>query len=301
MKLALGPILYFWPREAVLDFYDQIAGLPVDIVYLGEAVCSKRRALRRDDWLKLAGDLTAAGKQAVLSTLALIEAESELAALRHITDNGLFMVEANDMAAVSRLAGKVPFVAGPHVNVYNTETLRLLAELGARRWVMPVELGRDALAALQRGRPAGMQTEVFAYGRLPLAFSARCFTARAHNLPKDDCQFRCGDFPDGMPLRTREGQTLFTLNGIQIQSGGTCNLVGAVADMAALGVDVLRLSPQSRDMTEIVTVFRRVLDGALAPEAAEQQITPHLPAGPCNGYWHGLPGLDWRGFAPGHE
>ena len=49
MKLSLGPILYYWERERVLDFYAQAAGWPVDIVYLGEAVCSKRRALRPDD------------------------------------------------------------------------------------------------------------------------------------------------------------------------------------------------------------------------------------------------------------
>ena len=49
MKLSLGPILYYWERERVLDFYAQVAGWPVDVVYLGEAVCSKRRALRPDN------------------------------------------------------------------------------------------------------------------------------------------------------------------------------------------------------------------------------------------------------------
>ena len=39
MKLALGPLLYYWPREAVLAFYREAAGWPVDCVYLGETVC----------------------------------------------------------------------------------------------------------------------------------------------------------------------------------------------------------------------------------------------------------------------
>src|SRR4030066_1826913 len=105
MKLSLGPILYYWERERVLDFYAQAAGWPVDIVYLGEVVCSKRRARRPADWLGFAGSLALAGKEVVLSTLALIEAESELGALRRAVGNGRFTVEANDAAALNMLSG----------------------------------------------------------------------------------------------------------------------------------------------------------------------------------------------------
>lgn len=292
MKLSLGPLQYFWPRERVLDFYARVAEAPVDIVYLGETVCSKRRALRLPDWLDIAGRLSAAGKEAVLSTLTLIEAESEASYMRTIVENGRFPVEANDMAAVNMLEGVAPFVVGPHVNVYNSRALELMARAGARRWVMPLELDRDTLAAMQATRPAGIETEVFAFGRLPLSFSARCFTARAHNLPKDECGFRCGDYPDGMELRTREGKVFLSLNGIQTQSGETYNLIQEIADLRALKVDVLRLSPQAQGMFEIVDAFRRVVEGELEPAAAAGLLAPYQAAGPCDGYWYGAPGMD---------
>lgn len=294
MKLALGPVLYLWNRDTLLDFYTRAAQWPVDIVYLGETVCSKRRPLRSQDWLDLAARLTDAGKEVVLSTLALVEAASELGAMRRIAENGCYMVEANDMAAVNMLAGRAAFVAGPHINIYNGETLHLLAELGARRWVMPVELGQATLASLQAQRPAGMQTEVFAFGKLPLAFSARCFTARAHDLPKDACEFRCGDYPDGMPLSTREDQAFLTLNGIQTQSAGTTNLIAEIPALRALNVDVLRLSPQSRHMDKVVNAYRQAMEDALSPQDAQHALDAYLPVRPCNGYWHGLPGMDWR-------
>lgn len=294
MKLALGPVLYLWNRDTLLDFYASAAQWPVDIVYLGETVCSKRRPLRSQDWLDLAARLTDAGKEVVLSTLALVEAASELGAMRRIAENGRYRVEANDMAAVNMLAGRAAFVAGPHINIYNAETLRLLADVGARRWVMPVELGQSTLAALQAERPSGMETEVYAFGKLPLAFSARCFTARAHDLPKDACEFRCGDYPDGLLLSTREDHAFLTLNGIQTQSAGTSNLIAELPALRALNVDVLRLSPQSRHMDKVVNAFRQVVDGALSPQAAQHALDEYLPVRPCNGYWHGLPGMDWR-------
>lgn len=293
-KLSLGPVPYFWSRETLLEFYDRIAVSKVDIVYLGETVCSKRRPLKTGEWLELAATLQAAGKEVVLSSLTLLEAGSELAGLKRLCREQGFMIEANDMAAVQQLAGNKPFVTGPSVNIYNTHTLSVLAGLGLQRWVLPVELSRDTLAAMQAQRPAGVATEVFAFGRLPLAWSARCFTARAHNLPKDDCQFRCLDYPDGLLLSTREDESLLVLNGIQTQSARTLNLISELDDLKQLQVDVLRISPQSNHTELIIDIFHRCLQGSLATTAADTQLGKFMPVGPCNGYWYGDAGMDTR-------
>ncbi len=73
MKIALGALLYYWPRLTTLDFYAAIAESPVDSVYLGETVCSRRHELRLPDWLEVAEMLAAAGKTPVLTTQGLLE------------------------------------------------------------------------------------------------------------------------------------------------------------------------------------------------------------------------------------
>ena len=233
-----------------------------------------------------------AGVDIVLTAQALIETGLFLRAMRHIAENAEFLIEANDMGAVRLLAGRVRFVAGPHLNVYNPQTLAWLAELGACRWVMPVELGRDALALLQRDRPTQMETEVFAYGRLPLAFSARCFTARHYNLSKDDCQYRCLDHPDGLPLATREGQPFLALNGLQTQSAQVYDLSRALPQMRKLGVDVVRLSAQSAGMNGIIEAYHLALEGELSGSDLESALAAHRTTDYCDGYWHGKPGIE---------
>lgn len=294
MKLAVGPVLYYWRVEQLFAFYEEVSAAPVDIVYLGETVCSRRHSLRLPDWLALAQRLTAAGKEVILSTQCLVESESDLKALRRLASNGRFLVEANDMAAVKLLAGRGSFVAGAHLNVYNPATLAVLAELGAVRFVAPVEMSREALAALQAERPAGVATETWVYGRLPLAFSARCFTARYYNVQKDDCRFRCLDHPEGLLLRTQEGKPFLTLNGVQTLSAQVLNLLPALDELRTLGVDVVRVSPQTQHTGRILEVFRAALEGSLDTPAALAALEPLMPAAPCDGYWRGGAGLAWH-------
>jgi collagenase-like PrtC family protease len=281
MRLALGPPQYFWPRETTLAYYREALHWPLDVVYLGESVCSKRRELRLADWLQIGEEFAHAGVEVVLSSLALLEAESELAQLRRLVGNGRFMIEANDIAAVqlARELG-VSFVGGPSLNVYNVGSVRMLIADGLRRLVLGVELGREWLGELRDAAAIeGLELppiEAIAWGRVPLAWSARCFTARALNLGKDDCGFRCIDYPDGLKLTTREGQDFLTINGIQVQSFEICDLAPVVRELLDAGIDTLRLYPQLRDMAEVVGRFREALEGA--PPAA-------LP-GHGLGYWH---------------
>jgi O2-independent ubiquinone biosynthesis protein UbiV len=288
-KLSLGPCQYFWPRTMTEEFYAQVANSPVDIVYLGETVCAKRRELRPEDWIALGRELAQGGKEVVLSTLTLIEARSEMGVVRRFCDNGEFLVEANDIGAVQLLHERgLPFVTGPSVNIYNAATLRHYHRLGLQRWVMPVELGRDALQAiLSDAALPELETEVFAHGRLPLAWSARCYTARYHDLPKDQCGLRCLENPEGMPVHTREGELFLTVNGIQTQSGRISNLLPEWQDLAAAGAGILRLSPLPEGTVERLHAMRRTLDGvsqALAEVDAGQTEV-------CNGYWYGQPGM----------
>ncbi len=293
LKLALGPLLYYWPRQSVLDFYADIAESPADSVYLGETVCSRRHELRLEDWLEVGRFLAAAGKEVVLSTQGLIESESDLKLLRRSVAQTEFRIEANDMAAVQLLAaaGVRDWVAGPTLNIFNPHTLALLMEAGATRWAVAPEISGDALAGLRAGLASTIETEVFAWGRLPLAHSARCFTARHFNLQKDSCEFRCLAIMDGITLRTREGEPFLTLNGVQTQSARVHTLLG---DLAAVRerAEVLRISPQGEHTRAVLELFRATVDGRETPAAAVAASRQWMVAAPCNGFWHGRPGVE---------
>ncbi|QSX38144.1 U32 family peptidase [Shewanella sedimentimangrovi] len=274
MKLSLGPLLYCWEKNRVEDFYTQVAVTDIPLVYLGEAVCSRRRELTTGDYLQLARMLRDAGKNVVLSTLALIEAGGELTELKRQVDNGEFIIEANDMAGVfhARDAG-LPFVCGPHINLYNAAAVRRLHDWGMQRFVMPVELSRNWLAKVLDDlgdiRP---EVEVLGHGHIPLAHSARCFTARHRKLAKDGCKTICRKYSSGLLVQTQENQPLLRLNGIQTQSAACVDLRGEWDAMAAMGVDYFRISPTDEKLPHM-------------------QQKPILNPMSCNGYWFGEAGI----------
>ena len=288
MKLALGPLLYYWEKQNVEDFYHQAVNSEADVIYLGETVCSKRRELKSRDWIDLGKELASSGKEVVLSTMALLEAPSEVKILRQLCENGEFKVEANDLGAIQILGEKkIPFVCGPAINCYNASVLKLFINKGMQRWVMPVELSRDWLEKTlsdceSLGIREQFEVEVFAYGHMPLAYSARCFTARSENRGKDDCELCCIKYPNGRITTSQENQQVFVLNGIQTQSGACYNLINDLPSMSEL-VDIARISPSGVESFATLSQYRAMLNG--------QREIAALAENESNGFWHQIAGL----------
>ena len=295
MKFSLGPSLFFWPKQEVEDFYQQAKNSSADIIYLGETVCSKRRELKAKDWVGLAREVAEeSNKQVVISTMTLLESPAEIQVLKKLCDNGEFLVEANDLSAVQIMHElNMPFVAGPAINCYNLSTLNVLIKQGMIRWLMPVELSGDWLKTLlNEASDAGIrdrfECEVFSWGYLPLAYSARCFTARSENKAKDDCEYCCIKYPQGRKMKSREGEQVFVLNGIQTLSGYQYNLINEIPALKAMGVDIARISA---DSTEAFTQLNHFRDQLTNPVATSLVGVDESGIAQCNGFWHKIAGM----------
>lgn len=288
-RLTLGPVLFNWPVEKWRDFYFRIADeADVDCVTLGEVVCSKRLPFFEPVIADVIERLQGAGKEVVLSTLALIMSRREMDMVRDIAAIDDLLVEANDVSTAALLAGK-PHAIGPFVNIYNEGTLAFFAKKGAARVCLPVELPARTLAALAEND--GPELEVLAFGRLPLAVSARCYHARAHGLSKDNCQFVCAEDPDGMDLYTLDGEAFLAVNGTQTLSYTCNNLIEELGEMQKMGIGGFRLSPHDIDMVGVARTFRHVLDRNLSPAEALDSLE-YLAGGLvfANGYYHDAEG-----------
>jgi collagenase-like PrtC family protease len=297
--ITLGPVLFNWQSDRWRDFYFRIADeAPVDAVYLGEAVCSKRVPLFDDSYDAVVERLVAAGKTVIWSSLSEVVTKADRDLIEQICQKPNVAIEANDGAALAYLRGRAHHI-GPFMNVYNERTAAFLAGRGAVNFCLPPELPAMAIATLCGAmRDLAVTVEVQVFGRQSLALSARCYHARALCRTKDSCRFCCEQDPDGMVLKSVDGRPILAVNGIQTLSYPYLNLIRELPALQMMGVSRFRLSPHGIDMVEAAAAFRGVADGVLSIEEGASRLDAIKPDAPfANGFYYGEAGHRWHAMA----
>lgn len=296
MEITVGPVQFFWKAEAWVAFHRALEAAPVDRVVLGELVCSKRLPFYQEHIPEAVARLVAAGKQVALTSLALVTLKRERKLTAELAEMGA-EVEVNDLTALAHLPEGAAFSVGPLVNVYNESTLGWLAGRGARRICLPPELPLASVAALARaGREAGVAVEIWGHGRAPLAISGRCYHARLHGRPKDNCLYACEEDPDGREVDTLDGAPFLAINGVQTLSESYVCTAHQLKALREAGVAALRLSPQSQGFAALCADYRALIEHRLAPAdlvAAAQARVPGQRF--SDGFLTGARGADWSG------
>jgi collagenase-like PrtC family protease len=289
VALTLGPLFFHWPADKLKSLYFRIADeAPVQRVHVGEVVCGKRMPFSDPAWPDIIERLERGGKEVVLSTLAAPATTRERRAVQDLcTDERL--VEINDITALPARSGRA-FVTGPFLNVYNEATARFLIRHGATTICPPVELSLGTVGTIAAACPEA-EFEMFAFGRLPLALSGRCYHARLHGLHKDSCQFTCEKDPDGLVVDTLDDQAFLAINGVQTLSAQVHAVIDSKDRLASHGVRRLRLSPQDCDMVEVAKIYQSLAEGKSAPDEARFLLScMNLPGILVDGYYRGEAG-----------
>lgn len=283
--LVMGPVLFNWSVDEWVDFHARIADeVAIDRVHVGEVVCSKREPFYADRLPEVIERLQRGGKTVVVDTLALVTLKRERQIVADLAELDGVEIEINDFSPLVHLAPGRRFAVSPLVNVYDEGTLGVLATRGAWSVCLPPELPIAQVEALAaEGRRIGVETQVFAFGRLPLAISGRCYHARIHGLAKDSCRYVCAEDPDGLQVDTLDGEAFLAINGVQTLSQDCATVIDETEALLAAGVGAYRISPQTGDMGAVATVFRDRLAGRIGADEAKAKLavaSPAVPLGP---------------------
>lgn len=242
-EISLGPAPTNWGRTEFGDFYADVVHRPhIHRVYVGEVVCMKRRLVTVDLLRQIRDIVEQAHGVVVLSTPAVIVAEADLeriAALAEVVDH----IEANNVGVVALWKERFPdksLVLGPYLNVYNARAATFWRDLGAERLVLPIDAEWPVVTQLAELFPGN--TEMVLFGRPALAFSWRCYTARAYHKLGRDCDFNCCARRQ-VHLQTLDDEQLLTVNGSAVYPRRVYCALDAMREAQSRGVSTFRIEP----------------------------------------------------------
>jgi putative protease len=175
-------------------------------------------------------------------------------------------------------------VADYGLNVLNSRTAALLAELGAASSTISIEASFADVAAITAGAFADWplelapQFELLIHGPMPGMILEHCLIANALGGGKQEfCRAPCQQMT--FSLKDEKGQTrrLWTDQHCRnhISSGSALALLGQLPFLLRQGIGVLRIEGQlyePQHIAEIVSLYRKALDLALQNPQAKHPV-----------------------------
>lgn len=88
--------------------------------------------------------------------------------------DGFIIADLGVMSLAKRYAPNVPVHVSTQLGVVNSETARVLHDMGASRVVLAREMSLDEIASLRANTPRELELEAFVHGAMCVSFSGRC-------------------------------------------------------------------------------------------------------------------------------
>lgn len=258
MKISLAPLPLNYSLSTLHQFYEEVAASDfIDCVYIGEVFCPKR-LFSLQSYLKFKEILEQAGKEVVFSTYALPTKEEDFVQVLPFIE-ATDLIEVNSLGFLAFLKKQAPhknFLMGSNCNLYNIHDFEIARDWGSKGAVSHFDLLEETVEAVLVKNVLPLEVPI--YGRFPLAFSWRCYTALFFGKKRGGCELVCQTKTD-LSLKNLEGEAAFVVNGNLIESGRTICLFELGKKLAELGAAFGRLYAGPGEATRVAELFANYL------------------------------------------
>jgi collagenase-like PrtC family protease len=179
--------------------------------------------------------------------------------LSYIYEHGADAVIVQDLGVariVKELGSDMKLHASTQLSVHNSESAKLLKQIGFDRIVLARELNIDQIKKIKQ---TGIETEVFVHGAMCYSYSGKCLwsyaqTGRSGN--RGVCAQICR-FPWRMEIQEKDGTKY--LKGY-LTSMKDLNLLSKIDDIAEAGIDCVKIEGRLKGPEYIYETVKRYRD-----------------------------------------
>ncbi len=213
-------------------------------------------------------------------------------------ESGVDAVIVSDLGVLSSIKKHCPDLQvhiSTQANCMNSETANVYYNMGASRVVLARELSLEDIKTLRAKTPKSLELEAFVHGAMCMAHSGRCLissylTNRSAN--RGACSQPCR-WSYYLVEKTRPGVYIpIEQEGeaTQILSSHDLNCVSILKEIEEAGICSFKIEGRMKTayyVASVVNAYRRVMDGVMSKEEAEEELTlmTHRPY--STGFYYG--------------
>ena len=233
-----------------------------------------------------------------------------MAHLQEINVDGLIIADFGVLSMAKKYAPKVPIHISTQFGVVNSETAKMLYELGATRVVLAREMSMDEIREFRKNIPEELEIEAFVHGAMCVSFSGRCLLSNYLTGKRDanrgqcaqPCRWRYALMEEKRPGEyfpiSEEDEGTYILN-----SNDMC-MIDHVPELIEAGISSFKIEGRMKSAYyagAVTNAYRHAIDDVMAGREVDPiwiEETDKLSHRPYNtGFYYGQPGQYTRDSA----
>ena len=225
-----------------------------------------------------------------------------LSFLQEIGTDALIVADFGVMGLCKKYAPKVPLHVSTQFGVVNSESARMLHELGANCVVLARELSLDEIATIRSKTPRSLKLESFVHGAMCISFSGRCVLSNymtGRDANRGECAQPCR-WKYTLMEEKRPGEYFPVFEGDEgayiLNSRDLC-MIEHLPELLEAGVDILKIEGRMKSAyytAAVTNAYRHALSDAEKGLPFDplwlDEVNKLRHREYCTGFYYGEPG-----------
>lgn len=233
--------------------------------------------------------------------------------MTHLQDcnvDGLIIADMGVISMAKKYAPNVPLHISTQFGIVNSETAKMLYDLGATRVVLAREMSMNEIREFRRNIPEDLEIEAFVHGAMCVSFSGRCLLSNYLTGKRDANRGQCAQpcrWRYALVEEKRPGE-YYTISeedeGTYIMNSNDMCMIDYIPEMIEAGISSFKIEGRMKSAYyagAVTNAYRHAIDDVLAGRPVNPiwiEETEKLSHRPYNtGFYFGQPGQYTRDSA----
>ncbi len=221
--------------------------------------------------------------------------------LQDIGVDALIVADLGVISMAKKYAPKAQLHISTQLGIVNSETCKMIYDMGASRAVLARELSLEEIRELRKNAPADLELEAFVHGAMCVSFSGRCLLSNyltGRDANRGECAQPCRwKYHLVEEKRPGEYMEISEDKGTYIMNSNDMCMIEHIPELIDAGISSFKIEGRMKSAyyaAAVTNAYRHAIDAALDDTPLSQiwvdEVEKISHRNYCTGFYYGDPG-----------